>query len=104
MIDQRGSLRSQPLQGKDTCTLRDLVEDTEALRVSLGIRRWSVLGHSFGGYSALLGLTFQPELFKVGVAGAPPADGPCYAMCKGKLVALGDMDKGQLHPNRVFRL
>ena len=32
------------------------------------------MGHSFGGYSALLGVTFQPELFKVGVAGAPPAD------------------------------
>lgn len=33
-----------------------------------------IVGHSFGGYSTLLGLTFQPELFKVGVAGSPPAD------------------------------
>lgn len=33
-----------------------------------------IIGHSFGGYSTLLGLTFQPELFKVGVAGSPPAD------------------------------
>ncbi len=37
-------------------------------------QRVGIVGHSFGGYSALLGLTFQPELFKVGVAGAPPAD------------------------------
>lgn len=36
--------------------------------------RVGIVGHSFGGYSTLLGLTFQPELFKVGVAGAPPAD------------------------------
>jgi dipeptidyl aminopeptidase/acylaminoacyl peptidase len=36
--------------------------------------RVGIVGHSFGGYSALVGVTFQPELFKVGVAGAPPAD------------------------------
>ncbi len=36
--------------------------------------RVGIVGHSFGGYSALLGLTFQPELFKVGVAGSPPPD------------------------------
>lgn len=36
--------------------------------------RVGIVGHSFGGYSTLLGLTFQSELFKVGVAGSPPAD------------------------------
>ena len=36
--------------------------------------RVGIVGHSFGGYSTLLGLTFQPALFKVGVAGSPPAD------------------------------
>lgn len=36
--------------------------------------RVGIVGHSFGGYSTLVGLTFQPELFKVGVAGSPPAD------------------------------
>jgi dipeptidyl aminopeptidase/acylaminoacyl peptidase len=36
--------------------------------------RVGIVGHSFGGYSALQGLTFQPELFKVGVAGSPPPD------------------------------
>ncbi|MDQ2702598.1 MAG: prolyl oligopeptidase family serine peptidase [Pseudomonadota bacterium] len=36
--------------------------------------RIGIVGHSFGGYSALLGVTFAPDLFKVGVAGAPPAD------------------------------
>ena len=33
-----------------------------------------IFGHSFGGFSTLAGLTFTPDLFKVGIAGAPPAD------------------------------
>ena len=53
MIDQRGVLRSDALTDAESCTLRDLIEDTEALRQSLGIERWSVIGHSFGGFLAL---------------------------------------------------
>ncbi len=55
---------------------RDIVEGVRWL-LAQGIgdaNRVGIVGHSFGGYSTLLGLTFQPELFKVGVAGAPPAD------------------------------
>ncbi len=55
---------------------QDIVEGVRWL-LAQGIgdaNRVGVVGHSFGGYSALLGLTFQPELFKVGVAGSPPAD------------------------------
>ena len=55
---------------------RDIVEGVRWL-LGQGIGnadRVGIVGHSFGGYSTLLGLTFQPELFKVGVAGAPPAD------------------------------
>ncbi|MCC8362091.1 prolyl oligopeptidase family serine peptidase [Lysobacter sp. A6] len=33
-----------------------------------------IVGASFGGYSTLIGLTFQPDLFRVGVAAVPPAD------------------------------
>lgn len=36
--------------------------------------RVGIVGASFGGYSALQGVTFQPELFKVGIAAVPPAD------------------------------
>lgn len=36
--------------------------------------RLGIFGHSFGGFSVLGGLAFTPELFRVGVAGAPPAD------------------------------
>jgi tRNA pseudouridine55 synthase len=35
---------------------------------------------------------------------APMEPGPAYAMCKGRLVALGEIDKGALHPMRVFHL
>jgi dipeptidyl aminopeptidase/acylaminoacyl peptidase len=55
---------------------QDIVEGVRWL-LAQGIgdaQRVGIVGHSFGGYSTLLGLTFQPELFKVGVAGAPPAD------------------------------
>ena len=37
-------------------------------------KRLGIFGHSFGGFSALGGLAFTPDLFQVGVAGAPPAD------------------------------
>lgn len=55
---------------------RDIVEGVRWLLArGIGDRdRVGIVGHSFGGYSTLLGLTFQPDLFKVGVAGAPPTD------------------------------
>lgn len=55
---------------------RDIVEGTRFLLAS-GIgdaQRVGIAGASFGGYSTLLGVTFQPELFKVGVAFVPPSD------------------------------
>ena len=36
--------------------------------------RVGIAGASFGGYSALQGVTWQPELFKVAVAGVPPTE------------------------------
>lgn len=55
---------------------QDIVEGVRWL-LARGIgdkARVGIVGHSFGGYSTLLGLTFQPDVFKVGVAGSPPAD------------------------------
>ncbi|WP_053957795.1 alpha/beta fold hydrolase [Sulfobacillus thermosulfidooxidans] len=59
-MDQRGVLRSD-LLGNQTLSLRDLVEDAEALRKHLGISRWSVIGHSFGGYVGLLYSSTYPD-------------------------------------------
>lgn len=55
---------------------QDIVEGVQYL-LQQGIgdaRRVGILGASFGGYSALQGVTFQPELFKVAIAAVPPAD------------------------------
>lgn len=54
----------------------DIVEGTRWLLAN-GIgdgQRVGITGASFGGYSTLLGTTFQPDLFKVGVAMVPPPD------------------------------
>ena len=37
-------------------------------------KRLAVIGHSFGAYSTLAALAFNPDLFQVGFAGAPPHD------------------------------
>jgi dipeptidyl aminopeptidase/acylaminoacyl peptidase len=55
---------------------RDIVEGVRAL-LAEGVgdaTRVGIVGASFGGYSALVGLTWQPELFRVGVALVPPSD------------------------------
>ena len=33
---------------------------------------------------------------------APTGTGPTYATCKGQLIAVGVIEKGELHPMRVF--
>lgn len=48
-VDQRGVLRSDPISK----TAKVIVADFEALRIKLGIDRWQVVGHSFGGTIAL---------------------------------------------------
>lgn len=53
VLDQRGVPQSAPLNDDQTCTMDDLIADCEAMRKLLGIERWSVLGHSFGGYLGL---------------------------------------------------
>ncbi|MGY2733530.1 alpha/beta fold hydrolase [Sphingomonas sp. UYP23] len=52
-FDQRGVLRSDPLPADARYGMDDLVADIEALRETLGVARWSLLGHSFGGHYAL---------------------------------------------------
>lgn len=58
-VDQRGVQQSDPLTGP--ITELDLVEDFEALRETLGLERWSVLGHSFGGRLALRSAVAHPD-------------------------------------------
>jgi dienelactone hydrolase len=62
--------------GGDGRVQRDIVEGTRWLLAN-GIgdpARVGIVGASYGGYATLLGLSFQPDLFKVGVASVPPSD------------------------------
>jgi proline iminopeptidase len=47
-FDQRGSGRSDSAQNRDY-SLPRMIQDMEELRQYLGIKKWAVMGHSFGG-------------------------------------------------------
>lgn len=53
LIDQRGVCRSELIQENESFGLDDIIHDCEALRIQLGIKQWSLIGHSFGGFLAL---------------------------------------------------
>ncbi|MBL9140442.1 MAG: S9 family peptidase, partial [Phycisphaerae bacterium] len=61
------------LGGKDVDDQAQLVKHLIA-RGLVEPGRVGVSGHSYGGYMTLMCLLRYPELFQVGVAGAPPAD------------------------------
>ncbi|HRY09965.1 MAG: alpha/beta hydrolase [Gemmatimonadetes bacterium] len=52
-FDQPGTSGSPVVVDAASVGFDAIVEDIERLRVGLGIRRWSVLGHSFGGMVAM---------------------------------------------------
>jgi len=55
LYDQRGRGASQAPADPLAARIEDDAEDVGALRRALGIRRWDILGHSWGGGIALLG-------------------------------------------------
>jgi len=60
----------------DGTSQNDIVDGTHFL-LKNGVgdpKRVAITGHSFGGFSTLSGLSFTPKLYKVGFAGAPPAN------------------------------
>src|SRR5689334_5309361 len=74
LLDQRGTGRSTPIRRRipgDTPRAQAdylaqfradaIVRDAEAIRVALGVERWSVLGQSFGGFAAMTYLSTAPE-------------------------------------------
>ena len=73
MLDQRGTGRSTPVgvlaapdaprQAEYLTHFRadSIVADAEAFRQHLGVARWSLLGQSFGGFTALAYLSQAPE-------------------------------------------
>lgn len=59
-LDQRSNGQSDRVD-LTTCTLDQLADDIEALRLYLGLGQISVLGHSFGGMVAQVYATRYPE-------------------------------------------
>jgi proline iminopeptidase len=56
LYDQRGRGLSQEPADPRAARIEDDAEDIGALRRALGIRQWDVLGHSWGGGIAMLGV------------------------------------------------
>ena len=73
LLDQRGTGRSTPvgeIPGDDPAAQAEylthfradsIVRDAEWIRQELGVERWSVLGQSFGGFTAMNYLSFAPD-------------------------------------------
>jgi proline iminopeptidase len=72
-VDQRGTLRSEPLPAIPPLTPDLLVSDFEELRRRLRIESWAVLGHSAGAGYALRYVTGHP-----GAVRAVIFDCPCW--------------------------
>ncbi|QUJ68726.1 alpha/beta fold hydrolase [Photobacterium sp. GJ3] len=96
LLDQRGTGQSQPVHAQTLSGLTpaqqaeylshfradNIVRDAEAIRESLGVSQWSLLGQSFGGFCALHYLSFYPKslhhVYMTG--GVPPIHGHADAV------------------------
>ncbi|WP_460491938.1 alpha/beta fold hydrolase [Dactylosporangium cerinum] len=89
MLDQRGTGRSTPYGDPGPDAAADaqrlvhfradaIVRDAECLREHLGARQWSVLGQSFGGFTALHYLSVAPDSLRevLFTGGLPPVGRP----------------------------
>ena len=70
-VDQRGTLRSDPLPASPSLTVELLIADFEKLRKTLGLSSWAILGHSAGGHYALRYGTSQPESVSAAIFDCP---------------------------------
>jgi proline iminopeptidase len=70
-VDQRGTLRSDPLPASPSLTVELLTADFEELRKTLGLSSWAILGHSAGGHYALRYVTSHPESVSAAIFDCP---------------------------------
>lgn len=62
LVDQRGTGKSSPdVYDSTTISISLTLEDFEAIRKKLGLKKWHVLGFSYGGYLASLYAHFYPS-------------------------------------------
>jgi pimeloyl-ACP methyl ester carboxylesterase len=88
LLDQRGTGRSSPVGDLPGMTPSEqaeylthfradaIVRDAEAIRVELGVERWSVLGQSFGGFCVVSYLSMAPGGLEAAfvTGGLPPLE------------------------------
>lgn len=100
-VDQRGTLRSDPLPAAPVLTADLLVADFEALRTRLRIGSWAVLGHSAGGAYALRYVTSHAGAVRGVIFDCPCWDAdmtdrhrlPVIARALEELGQLGDAER-----------
>jgi proline iminopeptidase len=61
LYDQRGVGHSSPIAAGQSCTLRDQIDDLEALRAQIGAGQIDLLGHSWGGYLVMAYAARYPQ-------------------------------------------
>lgn len=61
IFDQLGVLRSDAIAGDESYSMEYQIEMVEEMRKLLGIKAWSVLGHSYGGMLAVLYACAYPD-------------------------------------------
>ena len=61
IFDQLGVLRSDAIAGQESYSMEDQIEMIEEMRSLLGIGKWSILGHSYGGMLAVLYASACPD-------------------------------------------
>lgn len=74
LADQRGALRSERETDPSKVTVRQVVSDFEEIRKQLGLKRWAVLGHSFGGRIAVSYAAWFPASVQAVVLENPAID------------------------------
>ena len=66
IFDQLGVLRSEAIAENESYSMEYQIEMLEEMRKSLGIEKWSILGHSYGGMLAVLyACTYPNSIHKV---------------------------------------
>ncbi|MCM3633568.1 alpha/beta fold hydrolase [Paenibacillus camelliae] len=73
-LDQRGVLRSDPIGIDEQFGINDIIQDLEELRIQFNISKWTLLGHSFGGYLAAKYALIYPNSIEKIIFEAPCFD------------------------------
>ena len=118
--------------GEEDCDDQAALVRQLAERPYVDAKRVAITGHSYGGFMTVNALLRYPDVFQVGVAGAPPTDWRNYdtiyterymrtpeenpegydtyscvknaGKLKGKLLLLHGMVDDNVHPNNTFQL